>query len=50
MPKTGQTPGEGLYECYNCGEFVELESCDDELPECPMCNGNVFVEVEIEEE
>jgi DNA-directed RNA polymerase subunit RPC12/RpoP len=50
MPKTGQTPGEGVYECINCGEYIELEYSDDELPACPFCNGKKFEKIEYDEE
>ena len=50
MPRTGQTPGEGVYECVSCGEYVEIETPDDELPSCPFCNGKKFEKIEYEDE
>lgn len=42
MPKTGDTPGSGIYVCSLCGEKIVLDNTDDTLPPCPYCYSNAF--------
>jgi hypothetical protein len=44
MPKTGEKPGKGSYQCekVNCNEVVVLDQSSDTLPPCPKCHGTEF--------
>lgn len=43
MPKTGEKPGKGTYECTNCRQTVVLDDKTDTLPPCPNCSKTNFV-------
>lgn len=45
MPKTGEKPGIGTYQCINCGTIVTLDDATDVLPPCPKCNETTFIKV-----
>ncbi|WP_084171679.1 zinc ribbon-containing protein [Alicyclobacillus contaminans] len=45
MPRTGEKPGSGYYQCTNCGEIVHLDDATDTLPPCPKCSGTNYVRV-----
>lgn len=38
MPRTGEKPGKGTYQCTNCGQLVTLDDWSDTLPPCPSCD------------
>jgi len=42
MPKSGQKPGKGVYECTNCGQVIVLDNKKDTLPPCPTCHKATF--------
>ena len=44
MPRTGEKPGVGTYQCVrpSCGQTVTLDDPDDTLPPCPKCGGTEF--------
>ncbi len=35
--KTGEKPGNGIYQCVKCGKFAICRSPEDILPNCPKC-------------
>jgi len=45
MPRTGEKPGVGIYECKNCGLQKTLDSDDKTLPPCGRCHGVDWVKV-----
>ncbi|HHT70567.1 MAG: hypothetical protein WAO22_02020 [bacterium] len=45
MPRTGEKPGVGRYQCTRCFQIVRLDDWDDTLPPCPKCNGTNFIKV-----
>jgi hypothetical protein len=45
MPKTGEKPGKGIYECETCGDRIRLDDETDTLPPCPACHGTDFIKV-----
>ena len=42
MPKSGQKPGKGVYQCTNCGQVIVLDNKKDTLPPCPTCHKATF--------
>lgn len=40
--KTGEKPGNGEYECVNCGQTVYLNDATDTLPPCPKCGETTY--------
>jgi ribosomal protein S27AE len=42
MAKTGEKPGEGMYQCPKCGEMVKLDDNAEVLPPCPRCHSTEF--------
>lgn len=45
MPKTGEKPGKGTYQCLFDAQLVVLDDDDDTLPPCPRCGHTDFVKV-----
>jgi hypothetical protein len=45
MPRTGEKPGVGIYECKNCGQQKVLDDYDDRLPPCVSCKGVDWIKV-----
>ncbi|MDA8169839.1 MAG: hypothetical protein M0Z59_09135 [Nitrospiraceae bacterium] len=41
MPKAGEKPGKGTYECSGCGEEQNLNRDVEKLKEC-LCGGTEF--------
>ncbi len=40
---TGNKPGEGTYQCTNCGIYITLDDNTDKLPPCPKCSGTKYI-------
>ena len=36
--KAGENPGNGRYECQNCGWEVRIRDVGDKLPHCGRCS------------
>jgi predicted nucleic-acid-binding Zn-ribbon protein len=45
MPRTGEKPGIGEYECKNCGQIVRLDDVTDTLPPCPKCENTEYTRI-----
>ncbi|NMB13385.1 MAG: zinc ribbon-containing protein [Firmicutes bacterium] len=45
MPRTGQKPGKGTYQCTKCGTTVTLDHHTDTLPPCPKCNNTYLTRI-----
>ena len=45
MPRTGEKPGKGTYECKNCGQQKVLDDHCDTMPPCVRCHGVDWIKV-----
>lgn len=45
MYKTGDKPGNGNYQCFNCGTIIQISNDTDALPPCPKCGCEKFIKV-----
>jgi DNA-directed RNA polymerase subunit RPC12/RpoP len=45
MPTTGEKPGQGTYQCIECGQEVVLNDDSDTLPPCPNCDSTEFEQI-----
>ena len=43
MPKAGETPGVGNFQCTKCGYIVALANATDKLPVCPKCRAVDYI-------
>ena len=46
MPKAGETPGPGQYECVQCGHIEVLSEDGQPLPVCPVCGCETYEKIE----
>ena len=45
MYKTGDKPGKGEYQCFNCRTVIRVEKDEDALPPCPKCGCEKFIKL-----
>ena len=39
---SGEKPGEGIYQCLECGTLIVIDDDMKTLPFCPNCKRNFF--------
>ena len=40
--QSGQKPGQGTYMCRVCGYLITIETEEQTLPACPICDARVY--------
>ncbi|HCW80732.1 MAG TPA: hypothetical protein DG942_06460 [Ruminococcaceae bacterium] len=45
MYQTGEKPGKGEYQCYNCGSIIRLDDDSEPLPKCSKCGSEEFIKL-----